>query len=696
MMLIRFLFLVLISSIQSCPLKTVDIRQGCYCGIEIDGTNYIQCHSNRIYEMPQFTRSYIHEKLNISQNFIENLTNQSFEHLKVKRIYLETNPIRSIDKQTFNHHLLHYLEELYIETIVSHSLEFLCYGTWKKLRILKLTGFNINQFEHCLENLDRLEKLTIEKSEINLVTYHIYKLPFLFELSLINNQLKELTFDFDSLSYSSSIRILNLTSNQLQTIPTDLNRRLPHLTTLDLSHNHFETIPTFNHQTTLNVNLTFNFINYIQIDQQHFFDLSFNPICTLERLTTTNIRLHNPTKLHCDCRLAFFLENNASMQSSYFDNETICSSPDKYQGVHLSDLTYEQLMDSCSIELPQHCKEISNFKELVIENSTECILTKRDVNESVLFSFFSCILVIETTDTNDNMISSFRLTSFYTIYENDDLLIFWDFDQTPYLSTKLQITIEQNNEIIRRSDYFSPFLKQYMISHLSSNKNYYVCLLMTRVSFGTDKYCRETRTSTQQTFRQILFVNRSLIFGFLVGTILTTSLLLTVTFICHLKFKRKHDEQLIPLSRPKQQQHPRYMYVNRNDSDGTYSHSILSSSSSSSKYQHLNKQPPQQQRRTYLTPIPPWYYRNSRASSVAANPRSPCCFLQYHQRTLSDCTTTNPSDYSNSNGIEKEQVTSTSFMSNMSLDEPTNSIIQNSFHRHVYEELADANMFLYK
>lgn len=388
-MLIRFLFLVLISSIQSCPLKTVDIRQGCYCGIEIDGTNYIQCHSNRIYEMPQFTRSYIHEKLNISQNFIENLTNQSFEHLKVKRIYLEANPIRSIDKQTFNHHLLHYLEELYIETIVSHSLEFLCYGTWKKLRILKLTGFNINQFGYCLENLDRLEKLTIEKSEINLLTYHIYKLPFLFELSLINNQLKELTFDFDSLSYSSSIRILNLTSNQLQTISTDLNRRLPHLTTLDLSHNHFETIPTFNHQTTLNVNLTFNFINYIQIDQQHFFDLSFNPICTLERLTTTNIRLHNPTKLHCDCRLAFFLQNNASIQSPfYFDNETVCSSPDKYQGVRLSDLSYEQLMDSCSIELPQHCKEISNFKELVIENSTECILTKRDVNESVLFSLF--------------------------------------------------------------------------------------------------------------------------------------------------------------------------------------------------------------------------------------------------------------------------------------------------------------------
>jgi hypothetical protein len=61
-----YLFFLFISSIKSCPLKTVDSRSGCYCGIEIDGTNYIQCQPYSIQTIPQFTRSYIHDKLNLS------------------------------------------------------------------------------------------------------------------------------------------------------------------------------------------------------------------------------------------------------------------------------------------------------------------------------------------------------------------------------------------------------------------------------------------------------------------------------------------------------------------------------------------------------------------------------------------------------------------------------------------------------
>ena len=84
MMFLLLYFLLFISSIESCPLKTVDIRSGCYCGIEIDGTNYIQCHPYSIDKIPEFTRSYIHDKLNLSKNFIENLTNKSFQSIKSK------------------------------------------------------------------------------------------------------------------------------------------------------------------------------------------------------------------------------------------------------------------------------------------------------------------------------------------------------------------------------------------------------------------------------------------------------------------------------------------------------------------------------------------------------------------------------------------------------------------------------------
>ncbi len=309
----------------------------------------------------------------------------------------------------------------------------------------------------------------------------------------------------------------------------------------------------------------------------------------------------------------------------------------------------------------------------------------------LLLFFITAIETAEKLNNDENPISSFRLTSFYTHYENNDLLIFWDFEtissSNHLIATQFQIIIEQEfsskTEIIRRSSSISPYLKQYIIHHLPSNRNYYVCLLLTRSSYGTDKYCREARTSTNETFSQILYVNRSVVFGFLFGTVLTTCILVTLGYICHLHYKRKHS---LPLFHPRKQQ--RYMFINRNDDDGTYSHSIVSTPSP--KYQHLRKT----RCRTYLTPIPPWYQRNSK--QLSQNPRSPCCFLQYHNRTLSSSTTTNriaslSSDYSN--GIDKEQMTSTSIMSNMSFDEQQSNIIQ-SPAKHVYEELGDTNLFL--
>lgn len=372
MILHIFYFILFISSIKTCPLKTVDINSGCYCGIEIDGRNYIHCQPYTIDKIPEFTRSYIHDKLNVSNNYIEYLTNKSFHQLKVQRIYIEKNPIKFIDKYAFNNNLVHYLEELYIDTIGNGSLEFLCYGIWKKLRLLKLSKFNLNQYQHCFNKLNRLEILIIENSNINIISYHIYKLPFLYELSLTNNDIEHFNFDDQYLSYVSSIRILNLTSNQLHTIPEDLNIRLPHLITLDLSNNLFEYVPSFNEITRLNINLSSNLINYLQINSsQHIIDLSYNPICTVEQTSDlSNIIMNNVLNLHCDCRLAFFLKTESTDLSNYigihqpFGNETLCASPSIFKGEYLKDLTYEQLMTVCSTDLPNNCKEVTNFDDI--------------------------------------------------------------------------------------------------------------------------------------------------------------------------------------------------------------------------------------------------------------------------------------------------------------------------------------------
>lgn len=314
--------------------------------------------------------------------------------------------------------------------------------------------------------------------------------------------------------------------------------------------------------------------------------------------------------------------------------------------------------------------------------------------------------------------SSFRLTSFYTNYENNSLSINWNFDRNfsaeQSSSIQFQIILEQesassNTQIIRRSGVISAHLRQYIIHHIPPNKNYYVCLLLTRSSYGTDKYCRETRilrvtttgtmmTTTvsnlilsKQAVVHMLFTNRSIFFGFLFGTLLTTGLLLTLAFICRLRSKQQRCQRAVAslFRHPHQQQH--YLYVDRNDDDGTYSNSLFSSSSST-KYHHCRKN----RSRTCFPSLPadPSWYRRSLTQYPTAPPAPPCCFHHHTQQHTPDTTmsssatarrmVTLSSQYSNT--MEKEPMTSTSIMSSASSDEQTN---QHSPAKHVYEELAD-------
>ena len=309
-----------------------------------------------------------------------------------------------------------------------------------------------------------------------------------------------------------------------------------------------------------------------------------------------------------------------------------------------------------------------------------------------IFPFFF-VLVIETREKiniDQDVISSFHLTLFNTHYENDNLLIVWDFDanfsSNHIMNTNFQIIIEEQFsskiEIIRQSGFISPYLKQYIVSHLPSNRIYHACLLITRSSGDNDKYCREIRTS----INHILTVNHSVIFGFLIGTILTTCFLVILAFVYHLRYRQKYFYHSY---HHYQRQHEKnYMCVGRNDVNGTYSYSIMTSPLS--KYTHYRKN----RHRTHLKSTSLWCHPKS--AQLPPISHSPCCFLRYHDRILSGSRTTNrmtsiSSDYSNE--VDKEQTTSTSMMSNTSSDEQQNNIIQSSA-KHRYEELGENNLFL--
>ncbi|CAF4621185.1 unnamed protein product, partial [Rotaria sp. Silwood2] len=215
------------------------------------------------------------------------------------------------------------------------------------------------------------------------------------------------------------------------------------------------------------MNLSFNLINYFHLNHnQHLIDVSFNPICTIEQaIDMSNIIMNNLMNLHCDCRLGYFLKINLTDLSKQignnqpFGNQTICATPQIFKDRFLKDLTYEQLLTTCSTDLPNNCQEVTNFQE--IQQYVENLIKQTESNVIGMYKKIEDstekIETIEKFNADQNSISSFYLTSFNTYYENNDLLIFWDFDSSLltnyFLKTKFQIIIEQEYpskiEIIR-------------------------------------------------------------------------------------------------------------------------------------------------------------------------------------------------------------------------------------------------------
>ncbi|CAF1625020.1 unnamed protein product, partial [Didymodactylos carnosus] len=344
---ILILFIYYFQLYNTCPLKTVNIQTGCYCGIEIDGTNYIHCHPYSISQIPQFSRSYIYDKLNISSNYIQSITNNSFINLRVRKIYLENNVIQTIDSHTFET-IGNYLEELTIQVVNNYQdFNFLCYGTWKKLRYLELIGFNFSLIQstlQCFQNLKRMEKLVIKNSILFELSHYLYTLPILNDLTLTDNQLEYLKIDNNN-QQLSNVKILNLTNNLFKNTSeiSTILIKFPKLDTLDLSYNKFNQFSQPSLQVS-NINFSHNHFIYLTFDNNLLlnninYDFSSNQLCTLNNNKTYYheqnhyyINLSN-NRIHCDCRLAYFLFNNdqqllllsSKISTSHIFEHAICA-----------------------------------------------------------------------------------------------------------------------------------------------------------------------------------------------------------------------------------------------------------------------------------------------------------------------------------------------------------------------------------
>ena len=163
----------------------------CQSGIREDNTNYIYCARRNLNEIPIFSKNnVVYDELVLTDNRIAKLTSNSFARIKVKKIYLNGNPIRSIDQMTFSK-LENHLEELWLDAdstaiqspidLETESIQLssvvglpkAIVNYLRNLNTLRLKGLLVKVLENSvLKRLNRIEILSlqfcsIEKIEIN-------------------------------------------------------------------------------------------------------------------------------------------------------------------------------------------------------------------------------------------------------------------------------------------------------------------------------------------------------------------------------------------------------------------------------------------------------------------------------------------------------------------------------------------------
>ncbi len=319
-------------------------QQRCKCGIKIDGHIYIYCARKQLKQLPKFTRSSIlYDELILSGNSIQTVRANSFLGLKVKRLYLDDNPIRAIEPAAFTE-LANYLEELYISVSVNSQLIPTVAGSSDSitvikslrrtpiptrlfqsllnLKIIKLNGLDLNEdlrrplvnSEYFMENID--EEVIDTRGGV--------LLPNLFNrtrklevIHLVDCNIRRVE-PYSLNGVESSLRELNLDNNGLTTTQDIFNEilRMRRLKSLNLSRNKISQLSRFSFLneddlaasalSELSLDLSFNAMQ--KIDENSFGQLSR----VISKLNLNNNEL-NQFQLS-------FLRHESSNANLKFDN----------------------------------------------------------------------------------------------------------------------------------------------------------------------------------------------------------------------------------------------------------------------------------------------------------------------------------------------------------------------------------------
>ncbi|CAF0776431.1 unnamed protein product [Adineta steineri] len=222
----------------------IDFQTICQAGIRQDNTNYIHCGRKQLSEVPNFSRTTntVYDELVLNDNQITSISRNAFQGLRVKRLNLSGNKIRSIDSRAFIE-LANYLEELIIEfdSAILHEIPNAIRTNLINLRSLKLINLNLTiLLNHTFIKYRKLEDLSIIKSNIKSIESNaFYSLNNLRSLHLDHNQLSDSIW-FDLTKYLQNLEILTLSQNNFHYLKENFLSK--HLKILDLSSNGIQII----------------------------------------------------------------------------------------------------------------------------------------------------------------------------------------------------------------------------------------------------------------------------------------------------------------------------------------------------------------------------------------------------------------------------------------------------------------------
>ncbi|CAF3754613.1 unnamed protein product [Rotaria socialis] len=222
----------------------IDFQTICQAGIRQDNTNYIHCGRKQLSEIPNFSRTTntFYDELVLNDNQISEIRQNAFQGLRVKRLNLSGNKIRSIDSRGFIE-LANYLEELIIEfdSSVNYEIPDAIKFNLINLRSLKLINLNLTIIRNnTFVKYRKLEELAITKSNIKSIEFNGFNsLTTLRSLHLDQNQLNDNIWSV-LMKYLYNLEILTLSQNNINSLKE--NFLLKNLKILDLSSNGIQII----------------------------------------------------------------------------------------------------------------------------------------------------------------------------------------------------------------------------------------------------------------------------------------------------------------------------------------------------------------------------------------------------------------------------------------------------------------------